>query len=487
MKSYFKILLVVLLLALPAFSQRRLIELDNLNKQIKTVQELLRTSPNADAEQYVRQAEKIRDEAVQLLSRQRNGLAMNKIRVAGDLVSKAVNLLSETRAGEMRDQVDELIRTAEQLLAGKSNTEAERLLGNARESRTAAGDYLTRNDNQNAKQEFRLAKLYAERCINLLQGLTPVPGTNLQDEQARFEELLQRAEKAVANCANERARNLVGSVREQRQNIEQARQTGNEQVVRKLYNSNTRLLLRAIDLCQGRDSSLREQAIEEVELLGDLLKSVQEQQNNGQAPSEHTFVQRAGQFYRQALAALDNKNYNRASRQAAQGRIMLSRLWSGNNRESMEQKARGELEQLAYNVEQSKTDPAITADPQKSALLQAARISVDDAGQFLQKGRIRLALEAIYAGNRYLSAITVSGQAATDQDAEILQNELKTLRDSIELFQKDKTLNETAAAMLAEAHNKAQAAALALEQHYLQLARENIDLGSALVEKIKSQ
>ncbi|MBN2410345.1 hypothetical protein JXQ31_01560 [candidate division KSB1 bacterium] len=486
MKKLFNTFLLFLLLvnSLPAQSERS--DFQKLNNRITTAKELLRTFPDPQAKLLVQDAEKQRNEAISLYNSNRKRLAVARIKTALALVNRAIDLLSRVPLERLKEQVDELIRKAEQLSIGENSKEAERLLQQAKQNRNRSVTAFQRRDNWKAMEHLRVAKFYAEKAVSILQGPKGNIQENLNDEKLRYEELLQRAREIVFSCNNDQAHKLLNQALNQFQNIRRALQNGNYQIALNLYYSNTRLLLRAIDLCQGQEYSLREQAVEELELFGDLLASAREQPTlNGNR--QNTFIlQRASRLYQQADDAIKAENFAMAIRHTTMGKAVLSRLWGGESSQSLPEKTEQELEQLRAEIETIKSNAEILDDKQKGPLLRAAESSAADAERFLARGRVRLALESIFAGNRFLSAIDAGDKQKSDIDAVRLRENLARLKDAIILLENSEQKDESTEPLLQEAGKMLQKAQSALDKNQLELANEYIKLGNDLINKVNS-
>ncbi len=484
MKKLFKIFLLFLLLVNSLLAQSERSDFQKLNNRITTAKELLRTFPDPQAKLLVQDAEKQRNEAISLYNGNRRRLAVARIKTALALVNRAIDLLSSVPLERLKEQVDELIRKAEQLSTGKNNKEAERLLQEAKQNRNRSVTVFQKRDNWKAMEHLRVAKFYAEKAIGLLQGPKGDIREKLNDEKLRYEELLQRARETVSSCNKEQARKLLDQERAQFQNIRRALQNGNDQIALNLYYSNTRLLLRAIDLCQGQEYSLREQAVEDLELFGELLAAAQEQPTLNGNRQNKFILQRASRLYQQADEAIKAENFAAAVRYTTMGKAVLSRLWGGESPQSLQGKTEQELEQLRAEIERIKDNAEILNDKQKGPLLRAAESSAADAGRFLARGRVRLALESIFAGNRFLSAIDSGKKQQPDIDAVRLRENLSRLRDALSLLENSKKKDESAEPLLQEAGKMLQKAQSALDKNQLELANEYIKLGNDLINKV---
>ena len=460
--------------------------LRKLDQQINVARDLIRLFPDHKAEELLKQATGLRNEALALLASRRVVQANAKIMVALGLVERAINLLSQIPMDRVREQVDELIRRAEQLVPGSGEKQAERLLRQAKENIQWANKAARISNFRKAMEHFRVAKFLAERCLNLVDS----PKGNLQDrlltERRRFEELLERATQTVSACQNQNADKLVLQAKKQAQGIEQSVHRGDLRLALNLYYNTTRLLLRAIDICEGRESSSRERAIEEIELLNDMLDAARNRDNQEADRRSVIILEKATRLQNQAQEAVERENFELALVKVELARNLISRLW-GSPQTTYQERAEQELSRLQSDIEKLRNEQNLAASQKAKSLLRAAEMSANDAERYLARGRIRLALEAILAGNRFIAAVQstipsakgINGQSVT-VGIDRLMDKLTQLNSRADLSEENLDRVEAAQQMLTRAQES-------LVEGNQELAYEYVKLGLDLVDKIKAE
>lgn len=489
MKKFFLIIFLIQLMSSGLFAQggqSRAGEamLRKLDQQIGIARDLLRLFPDRTSEDLLKQAALLREEAAILLEERRVAQASAKINAAMALAEKATNLLSQIPMERIQEQVEELTRRGEQLVSGSSSKDAERLLRQAQENVLVANKAARMGKYRQAMESYRIAKFLAERCLNLVES----PGGNLQDqvttERNRFEELLERATSALASCQNENAERLVNQAKKQAQSIEQAASRNDLRFALNLYYNTTRLLLRAIDLCEGREGSDREQAVEELELLNDLLdtaKSKVDQQGNRRSL---LVFEKATRLQIQAKEAVEQEKFDVALVKVELARNLISRLWDQNTLATYQERAEQELGRLQADIERIKNNQSLPANAK--ALLQAAQMSASDAERYLTRGRIRLALEAILAGNRFISTLESSQSSSKSIGNEAISEEVARLNARLSQVASRSDLNSENQDLLEAARQMLDRAQEAVTDGNNDLANEYLKLGRDLVVKINA-
>ncbi len=487
MKKLANIFLLILLVSGFAFSQTGTsakggeAALRKVDQQFSIARDLLRIFPDKQAEALVKQAVALRADALSLYSSQRNQLAKAKLQAVSNLLTQAINMLSRVPVQRIQEQVEELVRRAERNVPGHNNKESERLLRDAKSNIKLGNQSLKNRNFLLAMERYRIAKFLLERSLSIVQGTKGNLEDQIRTEQSRFEELAQRAQETVSACQNPRAQKLLRQAKKQYPIIQQAVNRGNIKFALSLYYSTTRLLLRAIDICQGKNISIREQAIEEIELFDDLVSSAEEQVGQSNDQKSQRILKKSLQLHHQAKNALKQGRFEIALKRVELARSLLSRLWNQDQRPPLRMRAERELSRLRSDIERAEEGPD-ASKPHVRSLLRAAKLSVNDAQRYLNRGRVGMALESVLAGNRFLS--TLDSKAPNDNaiSKQRIEQEYDRLSKNLEkkrknLDENDKELYDAAQQMLTRAKEAA------LKENY-ELALEYLQQGSELVKKM---
>lgn len=454
-------------------------QLQRLNQQVQTAKELLHLFPDRSAQQWVQQAEQLGEEARTLDNSGNIRQAQLKLRLAFETVNRAMAVLSFIPSQRILEQVEELIRRAEQKVPASGNQEAERLLNRAREHLQLAKGAFNRKQSQRGMEYLRISKMLVERCISLVEKKGEDGGNNIETERIRFLNLLERARAVVANCQNPRAERLLQQAQRQAENIEPLLRRGENKIAVGLYYNATRLLLRTIDICEGRDVSEREQVLEEIDFIDNMLAQAQTLGGSQSAAQQRLIIDKVTQLQIQARQAFSQKQYEIAQRKIELSRILLARLW---REDATEKGTFLELTRLQSEIERVQSHIA-KDDTRFQALLQAAVNSAEDAKRFLERGRTRLALVAILAGTRFLTLAQSITPAVADADARQTRVELDRLQIKIDNQSTESTDLENQEEILF-GRQLFQHAQQALSQNNLPLAMEYIRCADELLNRI---
>ncbi|MBN2355123.1 hypothetical protein JXO59_03360 [candidate division KSB1 bacterium] len=475
---------IMLLIALTLFGQSRSHrgfeeQWQRLHQQIQAARELLRLFPDRQAENYILQAERWALEAQTLYADQQVVPAQQKLNLGFDAVSRAMDILSTVPAQRAQERVEELIRRADQVVPASGNQEAERLLNRGKEHLRMAKQAFRGRQAQRGLEYLRLAKSLVERSLQMAEKSGSGPGHNIETERMRFLDLMQKAEATVATCQNPRAERLLQQARRQAENVEPLIRRGEIKLAIGLYYNATRLLLRAIDICEGRAFSEQDQAREESELLDSMIEQVRGHSPAGLGPKRRIILSKVLQLQNQARQAYAMQQYGTALRRIELARTLLARIWS---EDVTEEGTRQELQRLENDIEKLKTQKPSQDKPRFDVLLRAAENSAREANRYLQRGRTRLALVAILAGNRFLGLARSLAPDVPYPDRQQLLQQLQRLQQKIEA-QIPTAAQEEKLEEIEFARQLQQRAEQALTQNDLKLAAEYIRLADELVDR----
>ncbi len=466
--------------AFPQNHNRRIEPLiKRLDQQLTVARDLYRHFPDKQSGDLIRQAEKLGLEGQQLFANGRTALARVKLNMGLDVIGRAINQLSRVPLERIQEQVEELLRKAEQLVPAKRNKEAGRLLQKAIQNRRIAKQAANARNYRKATEHYRIAQFLGEKSLSLVDGEKGRPMDRLRREKDRYEKLLESAKDIVGDCDDPKAEKLLQQAQKQSESIRQAIENGNLKAAQTMYHSTTRLLLRAIDMCRGSGMDTREIAMEELEIFKELLNAVQDNVEKSD-PRKRLLVKRATDLFQQSRNAIQGGRYEEAMLKMRLGRNVLSKIWQKQPENYLE-KIRSELDQLQSDIKNIQSGPDFS--PRFSPMLNAASRCAQDAERMLSRGRTRLALLSVLAGNRFITAMD---NAQTPLTADILSAKLAALEEKIAESKSEPPSRGASLQMIKLSENMASRANLALGRNELDVAAQYISLGHEILAKINN-
>ena len=295
--------------------------------------------------------------------------------------------------------------------------------------------------------------------------------------------------RTVASASNDKQiKSLLYKAEQQKDMIKNAVNRRDYRLALNLYYNTTRLLLRVIDIAEGHTISLKEQSVEELEGLRELVEIISQQYSRNPDQQMQFFLNRANQLYQQAQTDIETERYVLALAKIERAQNILERVTSGNlnGEQRMADRAKNELDILKDDIYRLKERIDTSQRPVLHELLEAAEASVQDAEEWLSVGKIRLALEAILAGNRFVLATDRTLQQVDSIQPERIKEELikleQNLAESMLYIDESSDLSKSLLTQSQEMYQHAQAA---LDHDQIILVKEYLQISKDLLEKSK--
>ena len=164
--------------------------------------------------------------------------------------------------------------------------------------------------------------------------------------------MLNRA-RTVASASNDKQiKSLLYKAEQQKDMIKNAVNRRDYRLALNLYYNTTRLLLRVIDIAEGHTISLKEQSVEELEGLRELVEIISQQYSRNPDQQMQFFLNRANQLYQQAQTDIETERYVLALAKIERAQNILERVTSGNlnGEQRMADRAKNELDILKDDI-----------------------------------------------------------------------------------------------------------------------------------------
>jgi hypothetical protein len=411
-----------------------------------------------------------------------------------------------------RNNFEELVHRAEQIVIGSGNRQAERRVHQAVQQAKkiqidAERAALTLNlcNLLNAVNAYGRAINLLKEALRFVEGSRPTPETTpetaVSREKERFDNLEARAREAMETGKNPAARPVWEQALKQARAADEAFRKGEIALAQQLYRGAARLLLRAIALAMAGQQA-RDYGRNEVALLQELIQTAEQEAKDNMTPREALLLARARTLAGEAEAAIERKQMPEAKWRLELARNfvdkVMRRAGGGSGvQENWAQRSDEALQELARDIEEvrAKAREANQAEAlQLVELAAAAHRAAASAGQQGQPARplqkVRLAFQMIRTAQYFLlraetllresaaaSAANVPGRAAVSQQLAQLENSLQALRQAL---QPDDP--QSCQAIAAQATELSQRAQAALERGETRLALAISEVARDLIE-----
>ncbi|MDZ7377751.1 MAG: hypothetical protein ONB06_00265, partial [candidate division KSB1 bacterium] len=152
------LVVTVLLLAAEVWAQGQRgtqAALDQLDRQLRTAEELLAGNDDPTLRGMLEQAKQMRERAASEMRAGRHGQASTYIAAARRLLDQLTARLLHSPVQQLGERLEDLLRQAEQVVPGSGNSEAERLLAQARRQQRRAIEAQRQQRYQAAAEYYR--------------------------------------------------------------------------------------------------------------------------------------------------------------------------------------------------------------------------------------------------------------------------------------------------------------------------------------------
>lgn len=380
--------------------------LEQLNRDLERVRELVVSFDNLRAKQLVDSAEKLRNEAVSSIEHHEFLVAAAKIKMANSLLEQAVKITLDEPVHRLYRRLEELMRQADHIVLGSHHKEAERILREAKTNQEAAKKASAVKNFKRAVEHLRVAITLTERSIKLVQRSVDSIREKFLKQKRRFESLRTRAQEIVEQSHDRRSKQIFHQAMKLASSAEEAFRNRNFELAQKFYNQSVLLLLRSMDIASGESPTVVDRSKIALNRLTHLIEDSRETIAKSNRPRAQKLSERAMRFKREAELALTEGRSHEA-------------LWKMDLAENMIQKAlriaKGRpashfTNKISQEIENTKKDITefrkgmIQGSPRDvDVLINMSKFAISRAERAYTAGFKRLALENVLASQRFLA------------------------------------------------------------------------------------
>jgi hypothetical protein len=464
-------------------------QLKRLDRQIAFASQVVASFANANAADLLRQARQHRSQARSLLDENRPLMALAEINEGLRLAEMAVKAALESTLQRLRSQLEEKMRRAEIEVIGSGNRQAEQLLQRAKKKQSDAELALRAMAYLEAIQHLRLAIDLVDQSLKAVKG-NRLNTASAEDERKQFENLAARAREAVEAGANASARAIYEQAMKQARTAEEALRNGNTAMALQLYYGATRLLLRAIDLAGPNPVTSTSRLESELALLQDLIHSAEKQIDATSDSRGAMLIGRARVLAEEARRALERKNEPEAEWRLTLARRFVSKAMRAEARGSkiFESRLDDELAQLGEDLKELDQRAREQENSDALELVALARLAAGKAERASEKGRPRVALQAVLAAQRFLAnaETMLSKSGSRDLDRNEVSQKLERLDASLQEVSQTVSAsgNEVALELLRQVTEIRDSAREAYNRGRLRVANESAGVALEMLQTV---
>ena len=418
--------------------------LNQFNQRYKFAEELVAINNNQALLSLLQQARQLRDEAANAFAKGQKQLALTKLTTASRLIDQIIRTALRDPLQRMRDRLNELLQQAEQFVVGSGNMEAERLLRDAKNQKAKAVQAVLQQRYQAGLEHYRVATYLAQRAIDLVEGTITNLEERVTQERERYLELLTKAQDVVNSSRNPLAKKVLNQAIRQGLGIRNALNRKDYALALDLYYSSTRLLLRAINIAEGQNLSVEEQAKEEVDRINDLIAYIEGQMQYNEDITSGILLRNAKDLHLRAQSDLRGGRYQGALQNVELAEGIIRRLARRLARPSA-----GLTERVQLELERLQTDLNAAMESNRAGENETALVLLEEAQKLYQRansaflrGQNLLSLELILVANKLLLASDRHLETVSEPEIEVAAIRLKLQRLDTVLDEMNKEIGQ---------------------------------------------
>ncbi len=303
-------------------------QLDRLQEKLRETRQFARLFPNAQLDEVVQSAENQYNLAKEAFSQRQYGAAAGHIKLGFTILARVYrqvrnNPFLKTR---FKEQLDQKIQEAEQIVSQSVNSDAQKLLNRARYFRQraiqlAAGDRL-----EMALRHYFMAVFFANSAIRTASGQNP---DDIKDLERYFEDsnsLLLQAQEMAADNRDATVRDMLNKAE---QEIRKARSLYEQKRLRESFRQvelANRLLYRLLDMLESTPGSLAERLRHDLKTTENDTREVKSRVDQAQRPGLDRIYARIIELQQSARQKFEAGNFVAARQQLGIANRLLLQL-----------------------------------------------------------------------------------------------------------------------------------------------------------------
>ena len=357
--------------------------LQELDQKIASLEKIAAQFNNAQLKQGIQTIKAHRRKAVAFSRKKQYRLAEQELKIALRLSNTFLKKSVDAIVKNYQAPLEEMRRRAENQIHMHYNSDADRLLKKAKEVRQNAIRALQNGNFSKASDLYKVEKSLLENCMKILEQNAPEKYASFQSERENFLELKNQAEKSVQRSRTSLTTSLYNQAIEQARKADEALKKGNLKKANLYYQWSTRLLLRVINLTEGGNYSLSQQAKDNLNLTQQVYEGTIREYSGKTNLMAKKLLNQAKNLLMDAHVDFNQQKYSSAIQKTDVARKILLRLQS--NPIQKNENYRQQLEENIRNLEQ--TLRTIRSNGRGS---QAEETLLALANDFLSKSRNEL-------------------------------------------------------------------------------------------------
>lgn len=412
---------------------------EHIKQQLAFLKDINRQFPNQKVEDLIRRIETRIAKANQAYNNKKFRIANQEIAQANRLIGIAMQLVLRGPLTIIKEQLEEKILRAKNLLQKNFRQDAQGFLQKAQRNKEKAVEEVKRHNFEKAVGFYNVANTNIKIALDLL---TRTGGDKLYtaylEEKANFEQLIHRIQGFITEdqkltLSTRSDYKLCQDLYKQALNQQkQAQSAFNRHELKRAiehYGWGTRLVLRAINVCQpslvaaSPNINMKQTAFDELQQVKELIRAVEQTLTDTPLSQQNKLFRQAQQVYSDASRSFNAGKYSQTVQKVRLAKRIIDRVSKISTKRDVRISNRfeQELDLLRNLMSQVELQVKENQNPVLEGILLNARQFLVESRRAYANGNKNLATAKLFAATKFV--LTVKSQLNAGVQIENLRNE----------------------------------------------------------------
>ncbi len=323
-------ILIIVILSAQGHTQRRQTmphKFREIRNRLEFARDIQSTVKDRQVEDLLTSAEISLRRAGRQMRNRRPIIANQLLKRADQEVNQALKILFREPFKRRMKQLNQLIEKADDIVPKSSNAEAAGFLERGKKNKSLAIETARNSELKKSMFHYNRANFLVKKSIDLARDSDKSVGQQATDEAYRFDQFYSKNKDVIEESQNQTVKRIKNRALELAKKAEEAKLNGQHSQAIDYYHQSTRLLLRALNLAQGKADKAELRAFEEMTLLDELIDNAEQKFKLSDPENENNILfERIKQLQQNAHKDLDESKYEEALIKTQLARDLIDRI-----------------------------------------------------------------------------------------------------------------------------------------------------------------
>ncbi len=374
--------------------------LQELDQKIATLESISAQFHDQQLTQSIQTIKEHRRKALEFSRKKQYRLAQQELKLALKLSNSVLKKSMDTIVRNYQAPLEEMRQRAENQIHQHYNADADRLLKRANQVHQNALRALKNKNFTKASELYKVEKSLLNNCLKILEQNSSEKYASVRSQRESFMELKHQAEKSLRTSLATLSTSLYNQAIDQARKADQAFKKGDLKKANLYYQWSTRLLLRVINLAEGGNYALSQQAQDNLQLTQQVYNGTVQEYSGQMNSMTRKLLDQVQKLLIDARMDYDRQKYSSAIQKADVARKILSRLQSSpiQKNENYQIQLKEAIRALRQTLEEIKSNGNQTEG--EKTLLSLSKEFLRKSQTELDKGNYKASAAYLLVANR---------------------------------------------------------------------------------------